>query len=179
MGDWIGELLGGLLEVLFGHHKAKSEQMPENIAYVPSFSMRYPVGWLHFVLFVPLFAVVYFAYLGNGIGFALLLGIPCAILFCGVLLQWSLRVEVGEEAVCERYMFFFRKRTLWQDVRCVRLTTQEDGTGFFLLYGPSGKRVTDFSSRISNFWLLVKMAEHLNIEIRWETNLTIRQMRHL
>ncbi len=181
MKSWFDKPLDVLLNLVFGLHKNAPDRMPKHTQFVSSFSMRHSIGWVNFVLLAILSAILCtITYFVDNIMITLLCAGTVVGSFGIVLVEWSIRVRVTEESVDMQYLFFLHKTVRWKDVECVRVIKQErDRLVYIVLYGSDGKSLVDVSSSISNFWLLVKMAEHLDIEIRREKNLTLRQMRHL
>ena len=72
-----------------------------------------------------------------------------------------------------------KKSISWGDLICVRKceTTGEKNV-IIALYNKE-KCVLDVSTEMENAWYIIKMAEHKNIEVREEKDLTVKQMRHL
>ena len=173
--------LDKLLSYLFGIHRNAPEKMPKDTPFVPSFTMRHPIGWSNFVLLTAVLVLMcIIAYFVDHIATTLL----CVCTVIGslgtVLTEWSIRIRVTEESVEMRYLLFLHKKVRWAEVRCVRVIRQSNiQLTYIVLYGADGKSLIDVSSSICNFWLLAKMAEHLNIKIRKEKDLPLKQMRHL
>ena len=102
------------------------------------------------------------------------------IIFCLSLFIFSTRYEVNTETVERTTLFLSRKNVLWQDVICVRIITQGDDDDIIIaLYQKDGKLALDASTKFTNAWYLVKMAEDKGIEIREEKDLSLKKIKHL
>ena len=185
MEHFIGELVGGLLEFLFGIPKTTSDHLPDDLEYVSSFSVKYFVTGIRLAIFAVLsvaigVAVCVLAYLGGGPGFALLFAVPAVILLSIFIFQCSFKCKVTDESLTESYLFFFHKIYHWRDVICVRIIEADKETSVTIaLYQREGKLITSYNTPMVNVWLIVKMAEHHGIEIKKEKNLTYKEMKQL
>ena len=170
-----------LLEFLFSLHKDTPEHIPVELEYSQKFSVRYPSYGILVVLSVLMIgASVTLAFIGNGIEFALLLAIPAFACLCIYVYQITVRIDVNEVCIEERTLLLFRKRIPWESVKCIRLIENDNEKNVIIaLYRHDGKHLTDYSSDMLNFWLVFKMAEHKEIEIRKEKNLSIKEIMHL
>ena len=84
------------------------------------------------------------------------------------------------ETIHKTVLFVFKKIILWKDIICIRVIEKTDESEVTIaLYNKDKKCVSDIGTNMENAWYIVKMAEHKNIEIRKEKDLTIRQMRYL
>jgi len=102
------------------------------------------------------------------------------ILFLLFLFLFSIRYNVSSEQIRIISCFFFKKEIMWNDISCVRTIEKEDDSNLIIaLYNQDGNCVADISTDMENAWYIVEMAQHKNIEIREEKDLTIKQIKKL
>lgn len=177
----MGHLIEAIMELILGSIKNKPEPKPE-LEYRPEFILKHNTKkiWIRVMLsFIITIGVSTIAYIGNGVPFALLLGIPGFLIFCFSISAFTYRCAVNEEKI-ERKVLFFGKTVFWKDIICVRIHEySNDGSKTILLYTVDKKCAIDFLQSLENFWYVVKMAEQKGIEIREEKDLAVKQLSHL
>ena len=179
----MGHFIEGILELIFGLAKDTPESMPE-IEYKNSFIVKNTNKKMIQRIIASLLVAIVF-----GIG-CLFVDLDTRILFFVfiVLLAFialfsidalSFRCFVNEQNLTASSFFMLKKSISWGDVICVRKceTTSEKNV-IIALYNKE-KCVLDVSTEMENAWYIIKMAEHKNIEVREEKDLTVKQMRHL
>lgn len=171
-----------VLELFFGLFKQKPEQMPD-IEYKPAFTVEYNSKRM-WILMIPglvlVIGALIMAYIGNGIGFALLLGIPGMILLLVFVYMLSYKCVVDEKRLVLCRIFFLKKVVLWKDILCLRVIEKKDEASVTIaLYTYDKKCAIDLESSMENFWEVVRMAEEKMIEIKKEKDLSIKEILHL
>lgn len=174
----------GVLELVFGFVKDSPEKMPE-IAYKDKFviknnpkkiTMRIVVS----LIFAIVFCVGCFLLDSDTRSlFLLFIILDVFILFLSIE-TLSFKCIVTEDMLYETSLFTCKKNICWKDIICVRICeTTDEKSVIIALYNDEKKCVLDVSTTMENAWLLVKMAQHKNIEIREDKDLTIKQMKKL
>ncbi len=173
----------GILELIFGLAKDTPESMPE-IEYINSFMVKNTNKKIIMRIIASL--LVAFAF---GIG-SLFVDLDTRVLFFVFIVllvlialfsldALSFRCFVNEQNLTASSFFMFKKSISWEDIICVRkCETTNEKSVIIALYNKE-KCVLDVSTEMENAWYIIKMAEHKNIEVRKEKDLTIRQMRYL
>lgn len=173
----------GILELIFGLAKDTPESMPK-IEYKNSFVVKNTKKKMVMQIIASLVVAIAFS-----IG-CLFVDLDTRILFFVfiVLLSFialfsidalSFRCFVNEQNLIASSFFMFKRSVSWEDIICVRKceTTNEKNV-IIALYNKE-KCVLVVSTEMENAWHIVKMAEHKNIEVREEKDLTVKQMHHL
>lgn len=141
-------------------------RMPRDLEFSEHFTVKpYPKDYIgSFAIDLLAFAIVPFAYIGNGLAFALLfatLGVALLIFsFFGVC-----KYEVDCEKIVSVRAFFFKKTVRWESVRSVKFFTETSKESVVLALFDERKCLIDFVTPMKNFWSVYKMAEHLRFEI--------------
>ncbi len=82
--------------------------------------------------------------------------------------------------VTEEKLVFKKKCYYWNEITCVRdIVINNQHSHTVAVYDKNGKCVFDCDSDMENSWCLLKTAEKKSIEIRYEKDLTLRQISHL
>lgn len=173
-----------VVELLFGFVKNRPDEMPE-IAYKSEFVVKHPLKKTLARMCATVIIILVFSLLWIFIKdeTRYLFAIFCflgAILFILSLGSISFKCFVTE--ICLKRSFFglFEKTLNWNNVRCVRIIKKTDEKDVIIaLYNNDGKCVIDLNTDMENAWYVVKMAEHKNITIKQEKDLSLRSMNHL
>lgn len=175
-------LIEGVLELLFGRTNHKPDKMPE-IKYTDNFVVKNNTGKIAMqviasLVFTVVFAILYhFVDKDTQILYLIFIILILFILFFSVSALFY-RCKVTPEKISQKIIF--EKTVYWKDIICVRkCETTNDKNVIIALYNSDGKCVFDVSSEMHNAWYIVKMAEHKNIEIREEKDLSLKQIKRL
>ncbi len=173
----------GILELIFGLAKDTPESMPK-IEYKNSFVIKNSGKKTVMRIIASLLVALAF---GVGCLFVDLdtriLYLVFIVLFVFIALfsidAFSFRCFVNEQNLTASSFFMLKKSISWEDIICVRkCETTNEKSVIIALYNKE-KCVLDVSTEMENAWYIIKMAEHKNIEVREEKDLTVKQMRHL
>lgn len=174
----------GILELLFGTAKHKPDKMPE-IEYKDTFVIKNDTKKIAMRIIASLIITIVFAALSffvdhdTRILFLLFIILSMIILFLS-LSTLSYRCVVTDETLSEKFFFLFKKTISWNDIICIRkCETTDDKNVVIALYDINKKCVLDVSSEMQNAWYLIKMAEHKNLEVREEKDLSMKQISSL
>ena len=92
----------------------------------------------------------------------------------------SIRCTVSEEYLQKSYLGSFSKRVEWKNVPCLKVVERTDNKEVIIaVYNENGKCVIDLDSEMDNAWHVVKMAEAKNIEVKYEKDLSLKQISQL
>lgn len=177
------QFVEGIWELLFGPSKNAPNKMPE-IEYKDSFIikhnpkkiiMRIVLSFLVVIAFTLLFILGH-----NNALSSLYIFVIFVLIISGLALSTLFyRCIVTEETLSSKFLIFY-KRINWADIICVRkCENTKDNSTFIALYNSKRKCVLDISSEMENAWYVIKMAEHKNIEIRTEKDLSLKQINQL
>ncbi|MBQ8404868.1 MAG: hypothetical protein IJX55_10695 [Clostridia bacterium] len=173
-----------VFELLFGLAKNQPDKMPE-IEYLSHFTVRHPFKKTLARICATLVWIVVFSLLWIFIkhetrflyAFFVFSGIILLVLS---LIAVSFKCTVDEEELYLSSCGVFKKKLKWEDVMCVRTVENKDESAVIIaLYDRNGKCAMDFNTEMQNAWYIIKMAEHKNIEIKNEKDLSLKQLRHL
>ncbi len=82
--------------------------------------------------------------------------------------------------VTEEKLVFKKKFYYWNEIICIRdIVINNQHSHTIAVYYKNGKCVFDCDSNMENAWCLLKTAEKKEIEIRYEKDLTLKQISHL
>ena len=102
------------------------------------------------------------------------------VLFALSLFSFSFKCDIDDTEVSCSFFWLLHKKIKWQDILCVRVAEQtNEKVVIIALYNQNGKCVIDFNTDMENAWYIVKMAEHKEIEIKNEKDLTLKQLAYL
>lgn len=177
----MGHFIEGVLEFLFGLVKDKPDKMPE-IEYKNRFVVKHNPKKIAMRIVASLILIAVFVVLcflvddDTRLLFSLFIGLSAFILLLSVS-ALSFKCVVTEESLSKTSFFIFQKTIRWKDIICVRKCgITDDKNVIIALYGNDKKCILDVSSEMQNAWYIVKMAEHKNIEIREEKDLSMKQI---
>ena len=175
-----------VMEWLFARFKGKPDSMPE-IEEKETFVVRHKRS-----VTVAVLAVIGAFVVGCALFFLLLqqeerwigvlIGVPAFLAFWVPAWLFSFRCTVTTESLRRSGFGWRKKEVLWSDVICVRVieqTEQDSPSVTIAVYDRTRKCVIDVSAEMDNAWHIVKMAEKKEIEIRRESNLSLKQMNRL
>ena len=179
--EWLGELVGGILEIFF-EPKQKTDTMPDGEELSDCFTVRQ--AWREtiflFLLSVGILCGALFGLvlprreLTLGICFSVL-GL---VLLVSSLLYGSVWYKVDRCTIVRKFLFC-RKTVYWRDVTCAKIL-EKSGEKDVILALYSGERlVMDICSPMKNFWKIVKLAESRGLTVQREAYVSIRKMKHL
>lgn len=160
----------GIFRRWFGEEE-RPEQMPD-IEYIPEFVIKYNPEELiaRRIVWILLLVIAVSSITKN---FIAVCGIVLVMLAgMGVSLQHRYFVT-PDHIVVRPSRLFLRKEVFWEDMIGLRIVeTRKTSSVRLILYDKMKLRVLDLSTPMENLWYLVKMAEHKNIEIRKEKNIS-------
>ncbi len=172
------------LEILLGYAKGTPEKMPV-IDYKPSFTVCYNRKKALTKTAVSLIIITVFSLLWIFIKHEtrylfLIFTVLGTMLLILAVISFSYKCSVDDKNIVKSFIGCFKKRILWEDIICIR---KVENTGekhvIIALYGKDGKCTVDLTSDMQNAWYVVKMAEHLGIEIKEERDLTLKELAKL
>ncbi len=173
-----------ILELLFGISKHSPDQMPE-IEFNEHFTVKYKRKQTIARICASLIVIIIFSLLWflikheTRILFAVFVFLG-AIIFALSIYTFSFVCNVNDIEISRKFLLIFSKKIKWCDVRCVRVVEQSNEKAVIIaLYNQIGKCVLDFNTDMENVWYIVKMAEHLSIYIKYDKDLSLKQMSHL
>ncbi len=173
-----------VLELLFGLVKDTPDKKPE-IDYIDHFIVKHPrrktiARICATLIIVGVFSLLWFfikhetRYL-----FAIFVGLGI-ILFALSLFAFSFRCDINDTEILRSFFWLFKKKIYWKNITCARVVEQtNEKTVIIALYDQTGKCIIDFNTDMENAWYIVKMAEHKNINIKNEKDLSLKQLAHL
>lgn len=172
-----------ILELLFGIGKHSPEQMPD-IEFKEHFTVRYKRKQTIAKICASLFVIIIFSLLWfvikheTRILFAVFVFLG-AIIFALSIYTFSFVCRINDHEISRRFLLIFSKKIKWCNVQCVRVVEKSNEKAIIIaIYNQIGKCVIDFNTDMENAWYIVKMAEHLSIEIKYDKDLSIKQLTH-
>lgn len=176
--EYVIEFFAELAGALF--FKQKPEEMPDDVELQEQFTVtpyrRSAV--VYYLTGAVLGAVTVLAYIGNGIGFACLFGIPALLLLVLGPLLYARKYEVDVKTITVTRCFFFKKTVEWNQVTCVKQLEKSDNSSVTLALFFNDRLAIDFVSPMKNFWQVRKLAEHLGYEIIIERDAPLKKYTH-
>ncbi len=182
MSKLFGELIGGIVKnFLDAIGKSKPVSIPD-IEYKSKYVIKYNKSAIFAkciisILIIALSAVCFiFTYKDTDTS-------PIFIVFAilGIItLLPAIYANNYKCTVTEEKLEFNKKSFYWNEIICVRdIVTNNQHSHTIALYDKNGKCVFDCDSDMENTWCLLKTAETHGIEIRYEKDLTLKQISHL
>ncbi len=172
-------------ELLFSFVKRNPDKEPDDLTYNPSFIVKHPTkkniakilaALIFIIVFSLLWVIVkdetrYLFVAFVVLGFALLVL---------SLISFSFRCSVTESFLESSYCGLLKKHILWSDVQCIRVIEATDEKSVIVaIYNKDGKCVIDLNTDMSNVWYVVKMAEEKSITVKYEKDLSLKQISNL
>lgn len=175
-----------IMEWMFARFKGKPDSMPE-IEEKETFVVRHNrlgivVCILASLVIVAICALFWLLIKQEVRWMGVLIGVPMLfILFLTIGIS-CYRCTVTTESLRRSGFGWRKKEVLWADVICVRVienTEQDSPSVTIAVYDHTRKCVIDADANMDNAWHIVKMAEKKGIEIRRESNLSLKQIKRL
>ena len=174
-----------IMELLFSLHKDTPDKMPEDISYNANFVVKYPslknlIGIIVILVFMVGSVLGYIFVPGDTkFLFVIFIVLSCIVFFLTLFLS-SIRCTVTEEYLQKSYLGSFSKHVEWRNVPCLKVVERTDNKEVIIaVYNENGKCVIDLNSEMDNAWHVVKMAEAKNIEVKYEKDLSLKQISRL
>lgn len=172
------------LEILFGFSKDSPERMPK-IEYLDNYVIKHNYKKTLAKVCITLFIIIVFSLLWIFIKhetwllFAIFMFLG-TILFVLSIFAFSFRCDVNENEILRTNLWLFKTKVKWNDIQCIRVVKYtNEKHQIIALYNQNGKCLLDFNTDMDNAWYLVKTAEHLSIQIRYEKDLSFKQLSHI
>lgn len=181
----MGHFVELIAELLFGLAKDKPDKMPEDISYNANFIVKHPAKKTIARIVATLIIIAAFAFLLIIVDAdTRILYIIFIILFGALLIlsfiAFSFRCYVTEQHIKKSYWRLFSKHIEWNNVSCIRVVEQPNEKSVIVaIYNTDGKCVIDLNTDMDNVWYIVKMAEGKNITVKYEKDLSLKQISHL
>lgn len=173
-----------ILELLFGIIKDSPEKMPE-IEFKEHFIIKYNSKKTIARICASLIVIIIFSSLWflikyeTRILFAIFVFLGTVLLALSVY-TFSFVCYVSDKEISRKFLLIFSKKIKWNDIQCVRVVEQSnEKTVTIALYNQIGKCIIDFNTDMENAWYVIKMAEHLSIFIKYDKDLSIKQLARL
>ena len=166
---------------MFDFAKHSPDKMPNDITYKSDFVVKHPAKKNLARIFATLLIICIFVTMDiieheTGFLFAFFVILSCVLLVLS-LISFSFRCSVTETLMESSYWGLLKKHTLWSDVWFVRIIEKTDEKSVIIaVYNESGKCIIDLNTDMENAWYVVKMAEEKNIDIKYEKNLSLKQI---
>lgn len=103
-----------------------------------------------------------------------------AILFALSIYAISFKCYINDNEIVRTYLCIFKNKVKWNDIQCIRVVENtNEKHQIIALYNQNGKCILDFNTDMDNAWYLLKTSEHLSIQIKYEKDLSLKQLAHL
>ena len=180
----MGHFVELVLEFLFGLAKDSPDKM-SSVNYIDSFVIRHPrkktlVRICATLVLIVVFSVLWFLVKHETRFLFVIFAVLNFILLALSVFSFSFECYVNDIIISRNILWISKKKILWKDIQCVRVVEQTNEKAVIIaLYDQIGKCVIDFNTDMENVWYIVKMAEHKSINIKYEKDLSIKQLSHL
>ncbi len=172
-------------ELLFGFAKHSPDKMPDDITYKPNFIVKHPKKKNIVRIFATITIIVAFTILWIIVKhetrylFAIFVVLGLALLVLSFI-SFSFHCYVTESFLESGFLGLFKKKLQWNEVQCIRVIEKTDEKSVVIaIYDESCKCIIDLNTDMDNAWYIVKMAEEKNIIIKYEKDLSLKQISHL
>ena len=172
------------LELLFGFSKDSPKEMP-NIEYLDNYVIKHNYRKTLSKACITLIVIINFSLLWIFIkhetrflflGFMILF----SVLFILSIYALSFKCSINDNEIFRTNLWLFKTKVNWSDIQCIRVVENtNEKYQIIALYNQNGKCILDFNTDMDNAWYLVKTAEHLSIKIRYEKDLSLKQLNHI